>query len=91
MGRLTQEDDLGNWKVKGVAWENLHEGQVITKETYEKLYGCLCKLKDYEASGYSPDELSGIISKPATQANRIRAMSEVELANFLDNVFNGFF
>ena len=59
MGRLTQEDDLGNWKVKGVAWESLHEGQVITKETYEKLYGCLCKLKDYEATGYSPDELSG--------------------------------
>lgn len=26
-----------------------------------------------------------------TNADRIRAMSDVELANFLDNVFNGFF
>ncbi|MFW5670522.1 MAG: hypothetical protein ACOCM4_15075, partial [Acetivibrio ethanolgignens] len=29
-------------------WENLYEGQTITREIWEKLYGCLCKLKDYE-------------------------------------------
>ena len=48
MKRLTESDDLGNWAVKGLPWKNLHEGQVITRETREKLYGCLCKLKDYE-------------------------------------------
>ncbi|MFW5676319.1 MAG: hypothetical protein ACOCNL_08575 [Acetivibrio ethanolgignens] len=48
MKRLTESDGSGNWAVKGLPWKNLQEGQVITRETYEKLYGCLCKLKDYE-------------------------------------------
>lgn len=30
-------------------------------ETDEKLYGALCKLKDYEDSGLSPDEVEVVI------------------------------
>ena len=51
MMRLTEKDELGNWCLKGVRWEQLREGQVITKEVSERLYGALCKLKDYEDTG----------------------------------------
>ena len=55
MRRLTEKDDLGNWCLKGVRWEQLRTGQVITEEVSERLYGVLCKLKDYEDTGCSPD------------------------------------
>ena len=48
MNRLTEGDEQGNWMLKGVAWKSLHTGQVITKEVSERLYGALCKLRDYE-------------------------------------------
>ena len=47
MGRLIEKDDQGNWCFKGVRWEQLRAGQAITKEVSERLYGALCKLKDY--------------------------------------------
>lgn len=55
--RLTEKDDLGNWCLKGVRWEQLRAGQVITKEVGERLYGALCKLKDYEDTGCNPDDV----------------------------------
>ena len=39
MQRLTEKDDLGNWCLKGVRWEQLREGQVITKE----VKGCMVR------------------------------------------------
>lgn len=57
MMRLTEKDELGNWCLKGVRWEQLRTGQVITKEVGERLYGALCKLKDYEDTGCSPDDV----------------------------------
>ena len=57
MNRLTEHDDQGNWCLKGVAWNMLHIGQVITKEIWEKLYGALWKLKDYEDTGLTPEEI----------------------------------
>ena len=57
MGRLTETDGYGNWRLKGVPWKNLHEGEVITRETHEAVYGALCKLKDYEDTGLSPEEV----------------------------------
>ena len=57
MQRLTEKDELGNWCLKGVRWEQLRAGQVITKEVGEKLYGALCKLKDYEDTGCNPDDV----------------------------------
>ena len=47
MGKLTQRDDQGNWCLKGVKWEQLRAGSVITKDVAEKLYGALCKPVSY--------------------------------------------
>lgn len=60
MRRLTRKDDRGNWHVEGLLWEKLHEGATITGEIWEKLYGCLCKLKDYEDTGLSPDDVERV-------------------------------
>lgn len=57
MGRITEKDASGRWRVKGIPWERLQTGQMITEEVSQALYGCLCKLKDYEDSGMSPDQL----------------------------------
>ena len=65
MQRLTEKDDLGNWCLKGVRWEQLRAGQVITKEVGEKLYGALCKLKDYEDTGCSPDGIADLVENYA--------------------------
>ena len=61
MNRLTEKDDQGNWHLKGVRWEQLHEGQVITGELREKLYGALWKLMEYEDTGLSPEERMRLI------------------------------
>ena len=60
MNRLTEHDDQGNWCLKGIAWNMLHVGQVITKEIWEKLYSALWKLKDYEDTGLTPDEVERV-------------------------------
>lgn len=56
MGRLTEQDEQGNWCLKGLPWKDTYVGQIITKNTQEKIYGALCKLKDYEESGLDPEE-----------------------------------
>ncbi len=58
MLRLTKKETSGRWKIEGVAWEDLQNGSTITKEVRERLYGCIKKLKDYEDTGISPDQLS---------------------------------
>lgn len=58
MKRLTQKEKSGNWKVNGLPWKEIQEGETITKETAQRLYGCLCKLKDYEDTGMNPDQLA---------------------------------
>lgn len=60
MNKLIESNASGNWNVKGILWENLKAGQVITKEIYEKLYGCLYKLKHYEDTGLSPEQVEEI-------------------------------
>lgn len=57
MSRMIQKEASGRWQAKGIPWEDLREGGGITKETYQILYGCLCKLKDYEDSGLNPDQV----------------------------------
>lgn len=56
MGRLTIKDEQGNWALKGVKWNQLHVGEMITQQVQEKIYGALAKLKDYEDSGMTPDD-----------------------------------
>lgn len=57
MKRLIEKDDLGHWFLKGLEWGQLREGKVITKAVAQKLYGALCKLKDYEDTGCNPDDV----------------------------------
>lgn len=60
MERLTQKDERGNWSLRGVPWEQLHEGQIITNDLYERLYGALWKLMEYEDTGLMPEEVEEI-------------------------------
>ena len=60
MKRLTQKDEQGNWCLKGVSWEQLHEGQVITKPLRERLYGALWKLMEYEDTGLVPEDVERV-------------------------------
>ena len=71
MGKLTQYDDQGNWCLKGVKWEQLRAGSVITKDVAEKLYGALCKLKDYENTDLSPDEVERDNDFSKSQTSRL--------------------
>lgn len=58
--RLTEKDEQGNWCVKNLPWKDLYVGTPITQETQELLYGALRKLKDYEDTGLSPDEVETV-------------------------------
>ncbi len=71
MGRLTERDASGRWQVKGIPWEKLQEGEVITKETSQLLYGSLCKLKDYEDSGMRPEQVTGLKDEAEDMAAHI--------------------
>ena len=58
MGRLTEQDEQGNWCLKGLPWKKTYPGtQVITKEESEVIYEALYKLKDYEDTGLMPEEV----------------------------------
>lgn len=61
MSNLIEKDDLGNWSVKGLPWEKLYVGQVITQEVREKLYGCLWKLMEYEDTGLTPEQVEHLV------------------------------
>lgn len=61
MVRMIEKEASGKWQVRGIPWENLREGAVITKEAGECLYGCLCKLKDYEEIGLNPDQVQRLL------------------------------
>lgn len=58
MSRLTETDSKGNWALSGVAWKSLYAGQIITDGMWEKIYGALWKLMEYENTGFSPDQIS---------------------------------
>ncbi len=62
MGRLIQCDDLGNWSLKGVPWKSLYVGRVITRKVYDRIYGVLCKLMEYEDTGYQCRQLKPNLS-----------------------------
>ena len=71
MERLTQRDDQGNWCLKGVKWDQLRAGSTITKDVAEKLYGALCKLRDYENTDLSPEEVERVNDFSKSQASRL--------------------
>lgn len=71
MERLTQKDEQGNWSLRGVPWESLYEGKVITKELWERLYGALWKLMEYEDTGLSPEEVEKVNDFVNSQAGTL--------------------
>ena len=54
---LTEKKDSGHWCLRDVPWSDLKPGVVLTEKVWEKLYGALWKLKDYEDTGLCPDEI----------------------------------
>ncbi len=62
MGRLTEKDDNGNWRLKGLRWGAVRSGAVLTREASQKIYGALCKLLDYEETGMDPDEIERMMA-----------------------------
>lgn len=58
--RLTEQDECGNWNLKGVKWSYLYAGSVVTRETEDRLYGALEKLHDYEETELMPDEIENL-------------------------------
>lgn len=63
MNKMIEKDEQGNWALKGVRWQQLHAGQVISNEMQRRLYAALAKLKDYEETGKSPDEVQQLIDQ----------------------------
>lgn len=57
MKRLTEKDESGNWCLRGMPWKSLYIGNPMTQEAYEKLYGALWKLMEYEDTGLTPEEV----------------------------------
>lgn len=47
MRRITGETPEGKWGVENIAWDEIDH----------RLYGAMCKLKAYEDTGLSPDDL----------------------------------
>ena len=47
MRRITWKTPEGKWGVENIAWDEIDH----------RLCGALCKLKDYEDTGLSPDEV----------------------------------
>lgn len=52
MGRMTDVSKDGHWTVKDNSGKPLR-----WEEVERKLYGALCKLKDYEDTGLSPEQV----------------------------------
>ena len=71
MNRLTQKDEQGNWSLRGVPWEHLYEGKIITKELWKRLYGALWKLMEYEDTGLTPEEAEELDSFERSQVGKM--------------------
>ena len=74
--RLTEKTDSGHWSLRDVPWSELKSGAVLTEKTWEKLYGVLWKLKDYEDTGLSPEEVENVNDFEKSQT--YRAIAELQ-------------
>ena len=63
MNRLTEKINNWRWRLKGVDRKQITPGAEITDEVWRKLYGALCRLKDYEDTGLMPDEIERMKGK----------------------------
>lgn len=62
-GKTNGKSERGLWHLRGVSWEQLQEGHVITKDMSQKIYGALAKLKDYEETGLDPGEVEEAVQR----------------------------
>lgn len=69
--RLTENNGKGFWCLKDVPWQQLRPPATITKYVWERLYGALRKLKDYEDTGLSPKEVVSLNNFEETQTHRL--------------------
>lgn len=76
--RLTEKREDGNWKLKDVPWKKIKPGEKITKEIWEKIYGALWKLKDYEDTGLSPEKIEDLNDFEKSQAHKLMKKLEEE-------------
>lgn len=60
---LIDIDDFGNWQLRGLRWRDLNIGEVITENTYLRIFTALSKLLDYEMTGLSPEEVERLKEK----------------------------
>lgn len=67
--RLTEHNETGKWSLKGMDWNQFKPNQMLTKENWEKIYGALCKLKDYEDTGLSPKDVERVNDFEKTQTS----------------------
>ena len=73
--RLTEKKDSGHWCLRDVPWSDLKPGVVLTEKVWEKLYGVLWKLKDYEDTGLMPNEVTAL--NVETQKDAEEALKEI--------------
>lgn len=74
--RLTEKKESGHWNLRDVPWSDLKPGVVLTEKVWEKLYGALWKLKDYEDTGLSPEEVESVNDFEKSQT--YRAIAELQ-------------
>ena len=76
MGRLTQKDEQGNWCIQGLPWRDIYLGAVITRNTYERIYGVSNKLLDYEDTGLTPDEINALRERDTAKEPEVHTNSD---------------
>lgn len=91
MNRLTEKDEQGNWILKGVKWEQLHEGATITGELWRKLYSAFWKLMEYEDTGLYLSVVSRYIKEAGLGDERYKgkAIPSTGSAPVTAAVYNG--
>lgn len=77
MGRLTQKDEQGNWCIQGLPWRDIYPGAVITRNTYERIYGVSQKLMEYEDTGLTPEQIRQI---DVLYAKKCREVADLQKA-----------
>lgn len=86
--RLTEMDGNGNWCLRGVQWQDLYAGSVLTDRISEILYTALGKLHDYEETGFLPEEIESFAEtaaqKPQEDAMPFPECERMSLVQALD-------
>lgn len=76
MGRLTEKDDQGNWCIRGLPWRDIYPGAVITRNTYERIYGVSQKLMEYEDTGLTPEEINALRERDTAKEPEVHTNSD---------------